>query len=66
MYDAQGLFRFKDKFDPRWEPMWLAYSRRADLPRVALAAARLFLPPHVVLKVLRARRSATSAARRTR
>ncbi|MGC1207323.1 MAG: phosphatidylglycerol lysyltransferase domain-containing protein [Ornithinimicrobium sp.] len=48
LYDARGLFRFKDKFDPRWEPMWLCYPRNGDLPRIALAAARAFLPPHAV------------------
>lgn len=48
LYDARGLFRFKDKFDPRWEPMWLSYPSSAKLPRIALAAARAFLPPHAV------------------
>jgi lysylphosphatidylglycerol synthetase-like protein (DUF2156 family) len=45
VYAAKGLFRFKDKFAPRWEPMYLAYPRAADLPRIALAALRAFLPP---------------------
>lgn len=44
VYAAKGLFRFKDKFAPRWEPMYLAYPRAADLPRIALAALRAFLP----------------------
>lgn len=52
LYDARGLFRFKDKFDPRWEPMWLSYPSSAKLPRITLAAARAFLPPHAVRDVV--------------
>jgi phosphatidylglycerol lysyltransferase len=53
VYAAKGLFRFKDKFAPRWEPMYLAYPRAADLPRIALAALRAFLP-RGALRALRA------------
>jgi phosphatidylglycerol lysyltransferase len=53
VYGAKGLFRFKDKFAPRWEPMYLAYPRAADLPRIALAALRAFLP-RGALRALRA------------
>lgn len=31
VYGAAGLFRFKDKSDPVWEPMWLAYPTRAQI-----------------------------------
>ncbi len=57
VYDAKGLFRFKDKFAPRWEPMFLAYPSRADLPRISVGIARAFLPPGAVREAIRTRRS---------
>lgn len=45
IYEAKGLFAFKRKFDPRWEPMFLLYPTGADLPRIAAAVGRAFLPP---------------------
>lgn len=44
LYAAKGLFRFKDKFDPDWRPMYLAYPSATALPRVGLAVLRAFLP----------------------
>jgi phosphatidylglycerol lysyltransferase len=61
VYAAKGLFRFKDKFAPRWEPMYLAYPGAADLPRIAVAALRAFLPPGAVRELLA---HPSSAARR--
>jgi phosphatidylglycerol lysyltransferase len=52
VYAAKGLFRFKDKFAPRWEAMYLAYPAAMDLPRIVLAALRAFLPPGVVRELL--------------
>ena len=60
IYDARGLFRFKDKFAPRWEPLFLAYPSLVDLPRITLGIARTFLPPGAVREAIRTRRSTTS------
>ncbi|NHC44428.1 bifunctional lysylphosphatidylglycerol flippase/synthetase MprF [Motilibacter aurantiacus] len=61
VYQARGLFRFKDKFDPQWAPMYLAHAGNADLPRVALAALRAYLPPGSVRQVLPTLASARAA-----
>lgn len=39
-YNFKGLHAFKDKFEPRWEPRYLAYPGAASLPGVALALIR--------------------------
>ncbi|HPF69461.1 MAG TPA: DUF2156 domain-containing protein [Candidatus Krumholzibacteria bacterium] len=43
-YSFQSLFDFKDRFQPRWEPVHLAYLDAADLPGIALAIVRVHLP----------------------
>lgn len=61
VYAAKGLFRFKDKFAPRWEPMFLAYPAAADVPRIGLAALRAFLPAGAVRELLAAHRPGRTA-----
>ncbi|HSP38939.1 MAG TPA: phosphatidylglycerol lysyltransferase domain-containing protein [Frankiaceae bacterium] len=45
-WQIESLYRFNDKFGPRWEPRFLCFRRTSDLPRVMLAAlqAEAFLP----------------------
>ena len=45
-FQLDNLLSFNQKFFPRWEPRFLVYERRRDLPRVSLAAlaAEAYLP----------------------
>ena len=40
-FNFKGLFEFKDKWRPRWEPRYLVYRSDLQLPKVALAVARV-------------------------
>jgi phosphatidylglycerol lysyltransferase len=43
-YDFEGLFRWKSKFAPEFEPRFLVYDDPLALPRVVLALARAQSP----------------------
>lgn len=38
-WQLESLYRFNQKFQPRWAPRFVCYPQGRDLPRVALAAA---------------------------
>lgn len=44
LYGFRSLHRFKQKFHPRSEPLYLLYRDEGDLPRIAVALARAYLP----------------------
>ncbi len=41
VFSFEGLRRYKAKFATSWEPVYLIYGRRLDLPRLALALRRV-------------------------
>jgi lysyl-tRNA synthetase class 2 len=45
-WQIDSLYRFNDKFAPRWEPRFFCFRKTSDLPRVMVAAlqAEAFLP----------------------
>lgn len=51
VYEAKNLFRFKSKFAPRWEPMYLVYPESANLARIATTVGLAYLPNGVVATV---------------
>ncbi len=44
VYGFRSLHRFKEKFHPRYETMYLLYRDESDLTRIGLALTRAFLP----------------------
>lgn len=44
VYGFKSLHRFKQKFHPRAEPLYLLYRDEGDLPRIGLALTRAYLP----------------------
>ncbi|WP_439029732.1 bifunctional lysylphosphatidylglycerol flippase/synthetase MprF [Gordonia terrae] len=43
-YGFRSLHTFKKKFNPRYEPVFLAFRDESDLPRIGLAVSRAYLP----------------------
>jgi lysylphosphatidylglycerol synthetase-like protein (DUF2156 family) len=43
-YSFKSLFAFKDKFQPRWEGVYLAYTDPLRLPAISMALLRAYLP----------------------
>ncbi len=43
-YHFASLNDFKSKFQPNWEPIYLAYAGNASLPRIGYALLRAYLP----------------------
>ncbi len=44
MYGFRSLHRFKQKFNPRADPLYLLYRDEGDLPRIGIALTRAYLP----------------------
>ncbi|MDT7575627.1 MAG: phosphatidylglycerol lysyltransferase, partial [Pseudonocardiales bacterium] len=57
MYGFRSLHAFKNKFAPRFEPMYLVYRDEADLPRIGLALTRAYLPDTPLRQLVRVGRT---------
>ena len=53
MYGFRSLHAFKNKFAPRYEPMFLVFRDEADLPRIGIALTRAYLPDTPVRELVR-------------
>nr|WP_276508363.1 DUF2156 domain-containing protein [Modestobacter muralis] len=65
VYGFRSLLAFKAKFQPQHRPLWLVHLDTADLPRIAGAVSRAYLPHLSPGQALRLARTLL-AARRTR
>ncbi|GAA3038386.1 bifunctional lysylphosphatidylglycerol flippase/synthetase MprF [Microbacterium dextranolyticum] len=54
VYGFQSLHRFKAKFQPRYETLYLLYRDEADLPRIGAGLTRAFLPDATTRQFARA------------
>ncbi|WLP93192.1 DUF2156 domain-containing protein [Gordonia sp. NB41Y] len=52
-YGFRSLHTFKKKFNPRYEPVYLAFRDESDLPRIGLAVSRAYLPDATAGQLLR-------------
>lgn len=55
-YGFRSLHAFKQKFNPRYEPLYLLYRDEADLPRIGVALVRAYMPEASSRELLRALR----------
>src|SRR5690606_40052201 len=44
LYGFKSLHRFKQKFNPRHESLYLLFRDEGDLPRIGIAITRAYLP----------------------
>ncbi|GJF07580.1 bifunctional lysylphosphatidylglycerol flippase/synthetase MprF [Pseudonocardia sp. D17] len=56
-YGFRSLHAFKAKFQPRYEPVHLAFRDEADLPRIGVALTRAYLPDATPWQLIAATRS---------
>jgi lysylphosphatidylglycerol synthetase-like protein (DUF2156 family) len=61
LYGFRSLHRFKQKFNPRAEPLHLLFRDEGDLPRIAMALTRAYLPD-ATLRDLAASAAGTAGA----
>jgi len=61
-YSFKSLFAFKDKFQPRWERVYLAYTDPLRLPAISLALLRAYLPDLDAVRVAEFLGSAAATA----
>jgi phosphatidylglycerol lysyltransferase len=63
VYGFRSLLSFKAKFQPLYRPLWLVHLDTADLPRIAGAVSRAYLPHLSVGQALRLGRTLLAARR---
>ncbi|MGV1007447.1 MAG: bifunctional lysylphosphatidylglycerol flippase/synthetase MprF [Dermatophilaceae bacterium] len=54
LYGFRSLHAFKAKFQPRYEPMYLAFRDESDLPRLGIALTRAYLPDATPRQLIKA------------
>ena len=59
LYGFRSLHQFQAMFQPRLDPMYMAFRDEADLPRIGIAITRAFLPDAGVGDVVSVVRSMT-------